>query len=220
MIVLRDDILVVGNGETLDEANKNHDENLVRLLDRDRQVNLRLKSSKLHLRKPEVRFMGHLITSKGLEPDPDKVKAVEEMPEPTTKQELKSLLGFVNYLSKFLPKLSEVAQPLRDLTAKEAKFIWSTQHAKSFKEIRELVVEDPVLKYYDASEEATIQCDASEVGLGAALMQNGQPVAFASRTLSRTERQYAQIEKECLAIVFACDKFSQYIAGRDKTTVE
>ena len=131
------------------------------------------------------------------------------MPEPTTKQELKSLLGFVNYLSKFLPKLSEVAQPLRDLTAKEAKFIWSTQHAKSFKEIRELVVEHPVLKYYDPSEEATIQCDASEVGLGAALMQNGQPVAFASRTLSQTERQYAQIEKECLAIVFACDKFTR-----------
>ena len=74
-----------------------------------------------------MRFMGHLITSKGLEPDPDKVKAVKEMPEPTTKQELKSLLGFVNYLSKFIPKLSEVAQPLRDLTAKEAKFIWSTQ---------------------------------------------------------------------------------------------
>ena len=220
VIVLRDDILVVGNGETLDEANKNHDENLVQLLDRARQVNLRLNSSKLHLRKSEVRFMGHLITSKGLEPDPDKVKAVEEMPEPTTKQELKSLLGFVNYLSKFLPKLSEVAQPLRDLTAKEAKFIWSTQHAKSFKEVRELVVEHPVLKYYDPSEEATIQCDASEVGLGAALMQNGQPVAFASRTLSRTERQYAQIEKQCLAIVFACDKFSQYIAGRDKTIVE
>ena len=184
VIVLRDDILVVGNGETMDEANKNHDENLVRLLDRAQQVNLRLNSSKLHLRKPEVRFMGHLITSKGLEPDPDKVKAVEEIPEPTTKQELKSLLGFVNYLSKFQPKLSEVAQPLRDLTAKEAKFIWSTQHAKSFKEIRELVVEHPVLKYYDPSEEVTIQCDASEVGLGAALMQNGQPVAFASRTLS------------------------------------
>ena len=121
----------MGNGETLDEANKNHDENLVRLLDRARQVNLRLNSSKLHLRKSEVRFIGHLITSKGLEPYPDKVKAVEEMPEPTTKQELKSLLGFVNYLSKFLPKLTEVAQPLRDLTAKEAKFIWSTQHAKS-----------------------------------------------------------------------------------------
>ena len=202
----------MGNGEALDKANKNHDENLVQLLDRARQVNLRLNSSKLHLRKSEVPLMGHLITSKGLEPDLDKVRAVKEMPEPTTKQELKSLLGFVNYRSKFLPKLSEVAQPLRDLTAKEAKFIWSTQHAKSFEEIRELVAEHPVLKYYDPSEEAMIQCNASEVGLGAALMQNGQPVAFASRTLSRTEGQYAQIEKECLAVVFACDKFSQYIA--------
>ena len=151
MIVLRGDILVVGNGETLNEANKNHDENLVRLVNKARQVNLRLNSRKLHLRKSEVRFMGHLTTSKGLKPDPDKVKAVEEMPEPTTKQELKSLLGFVNYLSKFLPKLSEVAQPLRDLTAKEATFIWSTQHVKSLKEIRELAVEYPVLKYYDPS---------------------------------------------------------------------
>ena len=116
--------------------------------------------------------------------------------------------------------MSEVAQPLRDLIAKEAKVICSSQHAKAFKKIRELFAEHPVLKYNDPSEEVTIQCDASEEGLAAALMQNGQPVAFASRTLSRPERQYVQIEKERLAIVFACDKFSQYIAGRDKTTVK
>ena len=77
-----------------------------------------------------------------------------------------------------------------------------------------------MLKYYDVQEPVVMQCDASEHGLGAALMQNGQPVAFASRSLSQTERQYAQIEKECLAIVFSCERFSQYLAGREKITVE
>ena len=165
--------------------------------------------------------MGHLITNDGLKPDPEKVRAVQEMPRPTSKKELLSLLGFVNlYLSKFLPRLSEVAQPLREMTAKEAKFIWSPQHETAFQEVRELVVRHPVLKYYDLQEEVTVQCDASEYGLGAALLQNGQPVAFASRSLSQTERQYAQIEKECLAIVFSCARFSQYLASRERVTVE
>ena len=99
------------------------------------------------------------------------------------------MLGFVNYLSKFLRKMSEVVQPLREMTAKEAKFIWSQQHKTAFKEVRELVVKHPVLKYYDVLEPVVVQCDASEQGLEAALLQNGQPVAFASRSLSQTERQ-------------------------------
>lgn len=218
--VIRDDILVMGHGDNEEEANQNHDENLVRLLEQARKANLRLNSSKMNLRKSEVRFMGHLITKDGLRPDPEKVRAVQEMPKPTSKKELLSLLGFVNYLSKFLPRPSEVVQPLREMTAKEAKFIWSLQHETAFQEVRELVARHPVLKYYDLQEEVTVQCDASEYGLGAALLQNGQPVAFASRSLSQTERQYAQIEKECLAIAFSCERFSQDIAGREKITVE
>ena len=210
----------MGHGDNEEEGNHNHDENLVCLLEQARKANLRLNSSKLNLRRSEVRFMGHLITKDGLKPDPEKVRAVQEMPKATSKKELLSLLGFVNYLSKFLPRLSEVAQPLREMTAKEAKFIWSPQHETAFQEPRELVVRHPVLKYYDLQEEVTGQCDVSEYGLGAALLQNGQPVAFASRSLSQTERQYAQIEKECLAIVFSCERFSQYLAGREKITVE
>jgi len=79
--------------------------------------------------------MGHLITKEGLQPDPEKVKAVQEMPKPTSRKELLSLLGFVNYLSKFLPRLSEVAQPLREMTSKEAKFVWSQQHERAFQEV-------------------------------------------------------------------------------------
>ena len=82
------------------------------------------------------------------------------------------------------------------------------------------MVNHPILKYYDCNAEVTIQCDASEKGLGAVLLQNGKPVAFASKTLSPTERRYAQIEKECLAIVFACQRFRQYISRRERITVE
>ena len=128
----------------------------------------------------------------------------------TSKKELLSLPGSVNYVSKFLPRLSEVSQPLREMTAKEAKFIWSSQYEAAFQEVRELVDRHPVLKYYDLQ----------EYGLGAALLKNGQPVAFDSLSLSQTERQYAQIEKECSAIVFSCERFSQYLASREKITVK
>ena len=96
------------------------------------------------------------------------------------------------------------------MTAKEAKFIWSSQYEAAFQEVRELVDRHPVLKYYDLQ----------EYGLGAALLKNGQPVAFDSLSLSQTERQYAQIEKECSAIVFSCERLSQYLASREKITVK
>ena len=104
----------------------------------------------MNLRKSEIRFMRHLITKNGLKPDPDKVKAVEEMPKPQSKKELLSLLGFVNYSSK-------VAQTLRDLTAKEAKLIWSKQHKEAFKAVGKLIVKHLVLNYYDLEEEVTVQ---------------------------------------------------------------
>ena len=120
-----------------------------------------------------------------------------------------TLLGFVSYLSKFLPRLSDVVKPLREITTKHAQFLFSHQHDKAFQEVKELVVQHPVLKFYNTEEEVTLQCEASETGSGATLLQNGQPVAFASRTLTTTQRNCAQIEKECLAIVFGCRKRSQ-----------
>ena len=125
--------------------------------------------------------MGHGITSESLKPDPDKIQAVDKMPKPTCKQETLSLLWFVNYLAKFLPRLSEIAHPIRELTTKNKSFVWSKQHDEAFEQINTLVTKHPVLKYYDMTAEVTIkkiQCDASETGLGATLLQNGQPVAF------------------------------------------
>ena len=214
--VLQDDMLVIGYGTTQQEADRNHDQNLTTLLNRAREVNLKLNSNKMKLRQEEVKFMGHVIGSDGLKPDPDKITAIENMPKPTSTE----LMSFINYLAKFLPQLAQVSQPLRDSTMKNAQFVWSSLHDRAFSEVKRLVRNQPVLKYYDINEEVTLQCDASEKGLGATLLQGGQPVAFASRTLSTTERRYAQIEKECLAIVFGCQKFSQYITRRAKITVE
>ena len=188
VVVIRDDILVVGHGETDSEALENHDENVIGLLERARKMNLKLNKSKVKLREAEVKFMGHVISKDGWKPDPDKVAAIKNMPKPKSMPEVHTLLGFVNYLSKFLPKLSEVSAPLRELTTNQAKFTWARQHDEAFATIKQLVIQHPVLKFYNIEEEVTIQTDASEKGLGADLLQNGQPVAFASRTLSPTEQ--------------------------------
>jgi len=106
---------------------------------------------------------------------------------------------------------------LRELTVGQSKFIWAKQHDEAFATIQQLVIQHPVLKLHNTKEGVTIQTDASEKGLGAVRLQSAQPVAFASTTLSPTEKNYATIEKKCLAIVFACKRFNQYLAGREKT---
>ena len=211
--VIADDILVYGCGDTDDEAMADHDQNLRELLKRAREVNLKLNESKIQLRLKEVPYIGHLLTSDGLKPDPEKVRAVIEMPKPSSPLEVQRFLGFINYLAKFMPKLSEVCVPLRNLPQKQAKWTWSTTHDHAFQKIKDLITRQPVLRYFDVNKHVTIQCDASQRGLGATLLQQGQPVAFASRTMTSVEERYAQKEKECLAIVFACDKFEQYIFG-------
>ena len=132
------------------------------------------------------------------------------MPRPKDKKAVERLLGTVQYLSRFLPKLSEVAKPLCQLTEKTVLFTWQ-QSQEAFACIQKLVTSTPVLRFYDVTDEVTLQCDASECGLGTALLQSGQPVAYASRALSLTEQSYGQIEKECMAIVLVCKKFDQYL---------
>ena len=140
------------------------------------------------------------------------------MPRPDNKKAVEWFLGCMQYLSRFLPQLSEVAAPLRVLTEQSAIFTWQTQQEEAFQALKTMITTVPVLKFYDL-EEATIQCDASEKGLGATLLQKGQPVAFISHSLTKGEQNCAQIEKECLAIVFACEHFNQYIHGQDQTVV-
>ena len=119
-----------------------------------------------------------------------------------------------------MPQLSKVSEPLRKLTENNVMFTWDNPQEEAFQVIKSMISSAPLLKYYDVASETIIQCDASESGLGTTLLQEGQLVAFASRSLSTVELQYAQIEKECLAIAFACSRFYQYLYGKELTTVE
>ena len=143
------------------------------------------------------------------------IQVIREMPRPTDVQVIQRLIGVVSYLSKFLPQLSTVYEPLRCLTDSHAVFDWLPQHEDARVKIKELIIQTTVLRYFDVNKEVTIECDSSDVGLGAVLTQDGYPVAYASRALTQTERNYAQIEKECFAIVFAAERLEHYILGKD-----
>ncbi|RLJ22758.1 hypothetical protein DJ031_00290, partial [bacterium endosymbiont of Escarpia laminata] len=218
--VIADDFLIAGFGKTEQEVNQSIEDNERAFFEKCRAWKLKLNRSKVKRGQASVPFMGHILTPDGLKPDPTKISVVREMPEPGDVTALKRFLGMVNYLSKYLPRLSEMTEPLRRLDDKDAEFNWTNSHTAAMDAIKQLVTKAPVLRYYDVKQPVTIQCDSSERGLGAVLMQNGQPVSYASRALTDTETRYAQIEKELLAIVWSCDKFDQYIYGRDVVTIE
>ena len=119
-----------------------------------------------------------------------------------------------NYLSRYVPRLSEVSEPLRRLTEAEATFGWGVEEKSAFEKLKELIRDQQRLAFYDVRKPVVIQCDTSTVGLRAVLMQEGQPVASVSRSLSKSEKNYVAIELECLAIVFACQRFHQYFFGK------
>ena len=218
--VIADDFLIVGFGKTLDEAIRSHDKNLLKFLERCEERGVVLNITKLKLRQKEVPFIGHIASDRGLLVDPTKVRAISEMPAPKDKAAVQRLLGMAQYLSKFLPHLSDMTKPLRELTQKNVTWFWGTAQEEALEDLRQAVTSTPVLRYYSLKEEVTLQCDASQSGLGAAILQQGQPVAYASRALTPTEERYAQIEKELLAIVFACERFEPYIFGREEVNVE
>ncbi|XP_053403100.1 uncharacterized protein K02A2.6-like [Mercenaria mercenaria] len=211
---IADDIIIYGKGETYEEALRDHDNNMQKLLERCQERGIKLNRDKFQLHKTEMQFVGHLLTDKGVQADPSKIEAITKMPKPTDKKAVQRLLGLVNYLAKFLDKLSEMCEPLRQLTRKDVVFNWTHEHDEAFDTIKQSVCNAPVLRYYDSKLETVIQCVSSESGLGATLLQEGQPVAYASRALTQTEQNYAQIEKELLAVVFAFEKFHHFTYGR------
>ena len=206
--IIVDDILVGGKDQ------EEHDHNLRLVLNRARQVNLKLNPTKCKFGVTNVNYVGHTFTSDGLKPDPEKVKAITDMPSPDSVQSLQRYLGMVNYLAKFIPNLSDVAAPLRELTHKNVSWCWYEKHQQAYDQVQNLVSRAPLLKYYDVTKPVTLTCDASKFGLGAACLQDGEPIAYASCTMKTYEQNYAQIEKELLAIVFACRKFYHYVYGK------
>ena len=206
--VVFDDLIIGGK----DDAE--HDGILNQVLDRARANNVKFNPDKFQFQVPEVKYIGQVVSSQGLKPDPDKVKAITEYPQPQNTEDLRRFLGLVNYLGEFVSNLSAVSMPLRTLLKNDIAWHWSTGQEKAFQEIKRLLTCAPVLKLFDVHKEVVIETDASKDGLGACLLQESHPVAYASRSLTASEKNYAQIEKELMAIVFTCEKFNQYVYGQ------
>ena len=139
---------------------------------------------------------------------------------PKNKEELQRFLGMVTYLAKFIPNYSQVAAPLRLLLEKDIEWHWTAKQTESFETLKELISNTPVLQYFDPKKQVILSVDASSKGIGAVLFQDNQPVAYASKSLTTCQQNYAQIEKEMLAIVFGCTRFHDYIYGLPNVGVE
>lgn len=162
----------------------------------------------------KVKYLGHEFSEDKIEPDRERIKAIEQMGQPKSKKDLQKFLGVVNYVRSFITNLSELTAPLRELLKKNVIFNWTERQTNAFNSIKQQIVNAPILVPFDTSKEIQIQCDASKDGLGCCILQDKKPIAFASRSLSDSERNYSQIEKEFLSILFACKKFKFYTYGR------
>ena len=186
------------------DGSQDHDRNLIAVLERFEQHHVKLNLSKMKFLVREAVFMGHVITTNGLQPNPITVQAIVNMPTPKDKQGVCRFLGTINYLSKFCPLLSTVTQPLRNLTKDDVQFLWSAKHQHTFNAAKALATSAPCLTYYEVTAPVILQVFASDYRLGAALLQPSkhqdsctfdkscsQPVAYSSKSLTPTEQRYA-----------------------------
>lgn len=208
-----DDLLIVGRGADRESAEKDHDHNMLTLLEKLRVCNIKLNSSKLDFKKDKIPFIGHVLSSEGLHTAPEKVQAIKNMPKPMDIPAVRRFLGMATYLGRFCSHLSEVTEPLRRLITQD-EWTWSEDQENAYNEVKRLITEAPVLRFFDAKIPLEGQADASSQGLGFSLMQEGQPIAYASRVLTAAERNYAQIEKELLSMVFGVERHHDYTFGR------
>lgn len=209
VVIFYDDILI--KSKDLDS----HIKTIERVFEVLQQNGLKIKKKKCEFMADQVQYLGFIINKDGVKVNPDKIKPIVEMPHPTTATELKSFLGMVNFYGKFIKNLSSFLVPLYDLLKKGRHFCWGKKHNEAFVHVKRLLCSADVLVHYDMSQPAVLTCDASAGGLGAVLAQ--RVVAYASRALTPPEKHYSQIHKEALAIIFAIDKFHQYLYGRQFT---
>lgn len=159
-----------------------------------------------------------MLTAEGVQISQRRVTAIKNMPPPADKEGVQRFLGIINYVGKFVPNLTERTAQMRSLLCKSTEWSWNSHDQKEFDQMKLLISEAPVLRYYDEKRKTKISADTSKSGLGAVLLQEyskrWRPVAYTSRALSLAECNYSQIEKEVLALSFACEKFHVFIYGK------
>lgn len=208
-----DDLLIVG--ASVEDCYNKVDQVLNRLV----EYNLTLNVEKCKFFEKSVEYLGYRIDSEGIHPTSELTEAIVNAPEPQNKQELKSYLGLITFYAKFLPNLSTLLEPLYRLLHNDNIWDWTLSCKQVFTASKDLLIRHPVLVHYDSSKPLILACDASPYGIGAVIshvMDNGseRPIAFASRTLSKQERKYPQLEREALSIIFGVKKFSKFLYGR------
>ena len=171
-----------------------------------------------------VEYLGHQIDRHGIQALPEKVTAITNAPKPRNVQELRSFLGLLNYYGKFIPNLSSILHPLNQLLREKQKWNWTKECTEAFQQAKDQLTSSKVLTHYDPKLPITLAADASAYGIGAVISHtypdgSERPISFASRTLTPSERNYAQLEKEALSLVFGVKKFHQYLYGRNFTLI-
>ncbi len=210
--VFIDDILVFS--DTLEE----HIDHLRQIFQRLRRYNLKLHPGKCKFARGQVDYLGHVISEEGIAPNPDKVRAVQEFPVPTTVRGVRQFLGMASYYRRFMPGFAKIAAPLHALTRESVPFFWSMACQGAFLKLKDLLVTPPVLAYPDFNRGFVLHTDASIQGLGAVLEQEQDdgrlhPVAYASRSLSKAEKNYGITDLEALGVVWAVKHFRAYLYG-------
>lgn len=209
ILIYFDDLCVYAKTEA------EHDAILDRVLKRAIENGITFNPAKVQYRQKSIKLMGRIVEGGTIRPAEDYLAALSKMPVPKDKPAVHRLLGLFRYLSPFIPNLSEKTENLRNLIRDDVKWLWTDAHENEVGELKKIVSASPVLRVFDPNKPIKIQTDSSKDGVGSVLLQNNQPVAYASRTLSKSEQKWSQIEKELLAVVFACEKFHFYIYGQE-----
>ena len=195
-----------------------HLERLGEVLTRLTDAGLKVKPSKCTLARKKVAFLGHVVSEEGVATDPAKVEAVRTWPVPETLTEVRSFLGLAGYYRAFVPDFATLAKPLSTLADKGRAFVWTEECREAFDGLKDLLTKSPILGYPADEGQIILDTDASDRGLGAVLSQTqeGREVvlSYASRTLTRPERNYCVTRRELLAIIFGLRKFRHYLLGR------
>lgn len=210
-VVFIDDIVIFGSTE------EEHDLAVKQTLNVLNRYDILLNDHKCKFKQKKISFLGHTLSSDGVAPTEDKVRSILQFRAPQTKEELRSFLGLVTYVSRFIPNLATVNYPLRELLKQKIQFEWKPEHQSSFDQLKQMIGSLDHLGYYDPKDRTLLVTDASGVGLGAVLLQfkKNQPrvIGYASKSLSETEKKYPAIEKEALGIVWGVERFRIYLLG-------
>ena len=213
-----DDILVAGKDA------KEHESRLKAVLQRMQDNGLKVRRDKCHFEVSSLEYLGFNLDGQGIHKTRDKVRAIQDAKTPENVKELQSFLGLVTFYGRFLKDLATIAHPLHELLKKDVPWHWSADCQKAIDQIKREILAPNFLVHFQKNLPVMLVCDASQVGVGAVLahvMPDGteRPIAFASRALSKAERNYSQIEKEGLALVYGVKKFHMYLYGRQRFTL-